>query len=136
MVHDAGNIGDCIEECLDIALEMEKSDPRVYIPQQFTNPNNPRVHKHHTALEILEQVAGEIHGFCSGIGTGGSISGIGEVLKAQFPDILIWAVDRKTRRYLRSTIGNTADGHRRRLCRKTSTRIYTIGQIMCSDDEA
>ncbi len=93
LVHDDGNIGDCIEECLSVALEMEKNDPRVYIPQQFINPNNPLVHKHHTALEVLEQVAGDIHGFCSGIGTGGSISGIGEVLKAQFPDILIWAVE-------------------------------------------
>ena len=48
---------------------------------------------HHTALEILEQVAGPIDGFCSGIGTGGTITGIGEVLKAQNPDITIWAVE-------------------------------------------
>jgi cysteine synthase A len=51
------------------------------------------VHRHHTGLEILEQVAGPIHGFCSGIGTGGTITGIGEVLKAQNPDIKIWAVE-------------------------------------------
>ena len=51
------------------------------------------VHKHHTALEILEQVAGPIHGFCSGVGTGGTISGIGESLKALNPDITIWAVE-------------------------------------------
>lgn len=93
LVHDDGNIGECIEECLRQAYEMAEQDPNVYIPQQFENPNNPLVHKHHTALEILEQVADDIHGFCSGIGTGGSISGIGEVLKAQYPDILIWAVE-------------------------------------------
>lgn len=93
LIHDDGNIGDCIEECLNTALRMASEDDRVYIPQQFTNPANPMVHRHHTALEILEQVAGPIHGFCSGIGTGGTITGIGEVLKAQNPDIEIWAVE-------------------------------------------
>ena len=93
LVHDAGNIGACIEECLQTALNMAKNDPRVYVPQQFENVNNPLVHKHHTGLEILEQAARPIHGFCSGIGTGGTISGIGEVLKAQNPDITIWAVE-------------------------------------------
>ena len=63
------------------------------MPQQFSNPANPRVHRHRTALEILEQVAGPIDGFCSGVGTGGTISGIGEVLKAQNPQITIWAVE-------------------------------------------
>ena len=93
MVHDDGNIGDCIDECLKTALRMAKEDPRVYVPQQFVNPANPMVHRHHTALEILEQVSGPIHGFCSRVGTGGTISGIGEVLKAQNPDMMIWAVE-------------------------------------------
>lgn len=93
LVHDAGNIGDAIEECANRAMQMAKDDPRVYVPQQFENPANPMVHKHHTGLEILEQVAGPIDGFCSGIGTGGTLSGIGEVLKAQNPDIEIWAVE-------------------------------------------
>ncbi len=93
LVHDAGDIGACMDECLQTALRMAEEDPRVYIPQQFENPANPKVHKHHTGLEILEQVAGPIHGFCSGIGTGGTISGIGETLKAQYPDIEIWAVE-------------------------------------------
>ncbi|MBE6670790.1 MAG: cysteine synthase A [Ruminococcaceae bacterium] len=92
-VHDAGNIGACIQECLDTALEMAKKDKNVFIPQQFENPANPMVHKRFTALEILEQVAGPIHGFCSGIGTGGTITGIGETLKALNPDIEIWAVE-------------------------------------------
>ena len=93
LIHDAGNIGDCIDECLATALRMAKENPNVYVPQQFENPANPMVHRHHTGLEIMEQVAGPIHGFCSGIGTGGTITGIGEVLKAQNPDIEIWAVE-------------------------------------------
>ncbi len=93
LIHDDGNIGECIEECLQTALRMAREDPRVYVPQQFTNPNNPLVHKYYTALEILEQVAGPIHGFCSGIGTGGTLSGIGEILRAVYPDVEIWAVE-------------------------------------------
>lgn len=92
-IHDDGNIGKCIDECLQTALRMAKEDPRVWVPQQFENPANPKAHRHHTGMEIMEQVAGPIHGFCSGIGTGGTISGIGEVLKAQNPDIEIWAVE-------------------------------------------
>lgn len=93
LIHDDGNIGKCIEECLNTALKMAKENPKVYIPEQFSNPANPSVHHHHTGLEILEQVAGPIDGFCSGIGTGGTISGVGGVLKAQNPNITIWAVE-------------------------------------------
>ena len=93
LVHDAGNIGDAIAECVRKAEEMRRADPRVYVPQQFSNPANPQAHKLHTALEIMEQAARPIHGFCSGIGTGGTLSGVGEVLKAQNPQIEIWAVE-------------------------------------------
>ena len=93
LIHDDGDIGACIEECLNTDLRMAEEDPNVFVPQQFENPNNTLAHKNHTALEIMEQVAGPIHGFCSGIGTGGTITGIGEVLKAQYPDIEIWAVE-------------------------------------------
>ena len=93
LVHDDGNIGECIDECLRTAERMRAENPNVYIPQQFENRANPLVHKHHTGLEILEQAGKEIHGFCSGIGTGGTLSGIGETLKAQNPDIEIWAVE-------------------------------------------
>ena len=95
LIHDDGDIGKCIDACLQTALRMEREDPRVFVPQQFSNPANPEVHKHHTALEILEQVAGPIDGFCSGVGTGGTISGVGEVLKALNPQIEIWAVEPK-----------------------------------------
>lgn len=93
LIHDAGNIGECIEKCMETAVSMAKENKNVFVPQQFENPANPTVHRHHTALEILEQAAKPIHGFCSGIGTGGTITGIGEVLKAQNPDITIWAVE-------------------------------------------
>ena len=79
LVHDAGDIGECIQACIQTA--------------KFSNPANPAAHKRHTALEIMEQAACPIDGFCSGVGTGGTISGIGEVLKAQYPDICIWAVE-------------------------------------------
>lgn len=93
LIHDDGDIGKCIQQCLDTALEMAENDKNVFVPQQFANPNNVYAHKFHTALEIMEQTAGKIDGFCSGIGTGGTITGIGEALKAQYPDLEIWAVE-------------------------------------------
>lgn len=93
LIHDAGNIGACIEECLNTALKMAAEDPRVFVPQQFENPANPAVHRSRTAIEILEQADCPIDGFCSGIGTGGTITGIGEVLKEKNPQIEIWAVE-------------------------------------------
>ena len=93
LIHDAGNIGACIEECMQTALRMQREDPNVFVPQQFENPANPAIQREQTAVEILEQVGGPIHGFCSGIGTGGTITGIGEVLKKANPDMQIWAVE-------------------------------------------
>ena len=93
LVHDNGNIGLCIEECLRLALEMRDNDPNVFVPQQFENPANPSVQRDVTAMEIVEQVGKKIHGFCSGIGTGGTITGIGETLKKYNPDMTIWAVE-------------------------------------------
>ena len=93
LIHDAGDIGACIDECLRTALKMKEKDSRVFVPQQFANINNVKAHKKYTALEIMQQCANPIDGFCSGIGTGGTITGIGEVLKAQYPDIEIWAVE-------------------------------------------
>lgn len=95
LIHDDGDIGKCINECLQTALHMAEEDKNVWIPQQFENPANPMVHKSHTALEIIEQVGKPIDGFCSGVGTGGTLSGIGETLKEKYPDIHIWAVEPK-----------------------------------------
>lgn len=93
LVHDAGNIGKAIDECVKMAEAMRTADPHVFVPQQFSNPSNPAAHRNYTALEIIEQAARPIDGFCSGVGTGGTLSGIGEVLKAQNPAIEIWAVE-------------------------------------------
>ena len=92
-VHDAGNIGDCIDECLKLALKMRDENPNVFVPQQFENPANVAIQREQTGIEILNQVDGPIHGFCSGIGTGGTITGIGETLKEKNPEIEIWAVE-------------------------------------------
>jgi cysteine synthase A len=93
IVHDEGDIGKAIDECIQIALNMAAEDPRVYVPQQFENIDNLRAHRNHTALEIAEDAGCHIHGFVSGIGTGGTISGIGQTLKRLYPDIEIWAVE-------------------------------------------
>lgn len=93
LVHDAGNIGLCIEECLNLALKMQEENPNVFVPQQFENPANPAIQRSSTAMEILEQVNGPIDGFCSGIGTGGTLTGIGEVLKEHNPNMTIWAIE-------------------------------------------
>ena len=93
LVHDSGNIGLCIEECLSLAMKMKAEDPNVFVPQQFENPANVAIQRESTGVEILNQVAKPIHGFCSGIGTGGTITGIGETLKAANPDMTIWAVE-------------------------------------------
>ncbi len=93
VVHDDGDIGKCIAECIATAERMAAEDPRVYVPQQFENEDNLFAHRYHTALEIVEDVEGPVHGFCSGIGTGGTISGVGQILKRLYPDVEIWAVE-------------------------------------------
>ena len=69
LIHDAGDIGACIDECLKTALRMRDKDKRVFVTQQFENINNVKAHKKYTALEIMQQCAGPIDGFCSGIET-------------------------------------------------------------------
>ena len=93
LVHDSGDIGECIKDCVNTAIRMSHENPNVFVPQQFENPANNEIQRNQTAKEILAQVDGQIDGFCSGIGTGGTISGIGETLKEANPDITIWAVE-------------------------------------------
>lgn len=95
LVHDDGNIGDCIEECMNTAKRLAAENPNVFIPDQFSNTDNLLAHTENTALEILEQVRGPIHGFCSGVGTGGTITGIGKILKEHNPEMFIWAAEPK-----------------------------------------
>ena len=93
VVHDEGDIGRAIDECIKIAMGMAAEDANVFVPQQFENPDNPMTHLKHTALEIAEDAGKPIHGFVSGIGTGGTLSGVGQTLKRLYPDIEIWAVE-------------------------------------------
>lgn len=93
LVHDEGNIGDCIAQCQKIAMEMVENNSNFFMPSQFDNPVNPTVHRTQTAVEILEQVKGSIDGFCSGFGTGGTLSGVGSLLKKYNPQLEIWAAE-------------------------------------------
>ncbi len=93
LVHDDGDIGKCISDCVELALQMQKEDKNVWVPQQFENTDNTRIHENMTASEIISQVNGRIDGFCSGIGTGGTITGIGRALRKAYPDIVILAAE-------------------------------------------
>ena len=93
MVHDAGNIGECIKNCVALANKMASEDKKVFVPQQFMNLANPMIHRQQTAKEILQDLQGSVDGFCSGIGTGGTITGVGECLKEHNPQMTIWAVE-------------------------------------------
>ncbi|CAG0939737.1 cysteine synthase A [Gallionellaceae bacterium] len=75
------------------ANELAAADPRYFIPQQFANPANPAIHRTTTAEEIWRDTDGKVDIFVSGVGTGGTISGVGEVLKARKPGVQIIAVE-------------------------------------------
>lgn len=94
LVHDDGDIGKAIDECRIKAEEIAASDPRVFIPQQFENPANTEAQYAYTAKELLDAMESRvIDGFCSGIGTGGTITGIGHALKEANPSTIIWAAE-------------------------------------------
>ncbi|MBQ1573204.1 MAG: cysteine synthase A [Clostridiales bacterium] len=94
LIHDDGDIGKAIENCRLKAEEIAASDPNVFIPQQFENPANTEAQYAYTAKELLDAVDGRvIDGFCSGIGTGGTITGIGHALKEANPSTVIWAAE-------------------------------------------
>ncbi len=93
LVHDKGNIGECIEECLRVVETIKKERGNIFVPRQFENQANVAVHKENTGRELIEQIQKPIHGFCSGIGTGGTITGISEAIKEVYPDAEVWAVE-------------------------------------------
>src|SRR5213596_821036 len=75
------------------AEELMREHPAYFMPQQFLNPANPAVHRRTTALEILGSVGGRLDAFVAGVGTGGTLTGVGEVLKEKMPGILVIAVE-------------------------------------------
>lgn len=95
LVHDAGNIGDCIDECMQMALKMAEENPMVYVPQQFENPANPDIHYKTTGPEIWNQIEEKVDIYVSGIGSGGTLQGVGKYLREKNPDCKIVAVEPK-----------------------------------------
>lgn len=77
------------------AEELKKENPHYFVPQQFKNPDNVKVHFETTAVEIVEQMEGKIDAFVAGVGTGGTITGVGRVLKEKYPETHIVAVEPK-----------------------------------------
>ncbi len=84
-----------MQGAIDKAEEIIKKTPNSFMPQQFKNPANPQAHRKSTALEILEATGGNLDAFVSGVGTGGTITGVGEVLKKHNQNIKIIAVEPK-----------------------------------------
>ena len=78
---------------IDKAMELQEKNPDYFLPQQFLNPANPDIHRRTTGREILAQMGGEIDVFVAGVGTGGSVTGVGEVLKESLPDLRVIAVE-------------------------------------------
>jgi len=84
------------------AQELCREHPDYVMPQQFENPANPEAHRRTTALEILEAVAGRLDAFVAGVGTGGTVTGVGEVLKQKLPGVRVIAVEPANRRCSRA----------------------------------
>lgn len=75
--------------------ELKKENPHYFVPQQFKNPDNVKIHYETTAKEVIEQMDGKIDAFVAGVGTGGTITGVGRVLKEKYPETLVVAVEPK-----------------------------------------
>lgn len=93
LIHDEGDIGECIARCMEEVRQMASADPSVFVPNQFSNPSNPLIHEETTAREILDGADGRIDGFCAGVGTGGTLTGIGHALRLANPAVVIRAVE-------------------------------------------
>jgi cysteine synthase A len=81
-----------MNEAVDAARALAR-DADVFLPDQFTNPANPEIHRRTTAPEILDALDGHVDAFVAGVGTGGTITGVGEVLKQRNPDAMVVAVE-------------------------------------------
>ena len=86
---------DGIPGAVKAAEKMAREDPRVFMPQQFENPENPRCHYNETAHELWRQMEGEIDCFVAGVGSGGTLQGVGTFLKEHKPDVILVAVEPK-----------------------------------------
>jgi cysteine synthase len=84
-----------IQGAVDKVQELQREDPRVFVCQQFENPDNPRIHYEETAHELWRQIRGDIACFVAGVGSGGTLQGVGKFLKEHKPDVRITAVEPK-----------------------------------------
>jgi cysteine synthase A len=84
-----------LDEAVAKVQELQKNDPKVWVPQQFENPKNPEIHYMETAKEIWEQMEGKVDAFVAGVGSGGTLSGVGQFLKEKNPAVRIVAVEPK-----------------------------------------
>jgi cysteine synthase A len=84
-----------IAGAVNLTRQMAAADPRVFVPQQFENPDNPRVHYEQTAVELWRQTGGEICCFIAGVGSGGTLQGVGTFLKEHRPGVRVVAVEPK-----------------------------------------
>jgi cysteine synthase A len=85
------SIGGAVER----VQQMQAEDPKVFVPQQFENPDNPQIHYQETAHEIWRQCSGEVDCFLAGVGSGGTLQGVGKFLREHKPDVHIVAVEPK-----------------------------------------
>jgi cysteine synthase len=86
---------DGIEGSIKVAEDMAREDPRIFLPQQFENPENPRCHYYETAHELWRQMGGDIDCFVAGVGSGGTLQGVGTFLKEHRPNVKLVAVEPK-----------------------------------------
>jgi len=91
LTSDKDGIAGAVERVCQMAAE----DPRVYVPQQFENPDNPRIHYEETARELWRQMSGDIACFVAGVGSGGTLQGVGTFLKEHKPGVKLVAVEPK-----------------------------------------
>jgi cysteine synthase A len=82
-----------IKGAVELVRQMAAEDPNIYVPQQFENPDNPRIHYEATARELWRQIGGDVACFVAGVGSGGTLQGVGKFLKEQNPGIKVIAVE-------------------------------------------
>lgn len=82
-----------LQHAVEVAVELAKKDPTIFLPRQFSNPGNAKAHEEGTGREILEQAGSKVDAFVMGVGTGGTLMGVGRALRKANPNVLVVAVE-------------------------------------------